>query len=467
MTALTAHLGADLPLRSPDLTSEQVMTRRAWWLVILNFLFPGSAQVVAGNRTLGRVGITATIIMWVLVIIGALMALLWRPVLLSLGTTPAILLVLQLVMVAFAILWVVLTLDTLRLVRLVRTRPRARAGIAALTTALLVLAGGGAVYSSQLVGTTRDVIASIFGGGKGSVAASDGYYNIMLLGADSGKGRDHMLFDSISVVSVNADTGAVVITGLPRDMRNVPFAPGPMKDLYPDGHQGHMDPTCGWANKLNQLNTEVGRCMDGAAMYPHAKKDGSTPGIEATRDAAEGVLGISIPYYVFIDMDGFARLIDALGGVEITATSRLPEGALHKNEDGSLSGITGWIKAGKQHMDGKTAQWYARSRYTTSDWDRMKRQRQLQTAILKQFTPANVLTHFQDIAKAGTTIVETDIPSSMLPYFTELALKAKSQKVTTIELTNENGIDPDNPDFAQIHAMIKAALHPASPSPSP
>src|SRR5690606_32349531 len=147
----------------------------------------------------------------------------------------------------------------------------------------------------------------------------------LLLGADSGKGRDHMLFDSISVVSVNADSGAVSITGIPRDMRDVPFSDGPMKDLYPDGHRGHADPSCGWDNKINQLNTEVGVCMDGESLYPDAAAIGSTPGIEATRDAAEGVLGIDIQYFIFVDMDGFAELIDALGGVDITVAERLPK----------------------------------------------------------------------------------------------------------------------------------------------
>ena len=71
-------------------------------------------------------------------------------------------------------------------------------------------------------------------------------------------------------------------------------------------------------------------------------------------------------------------------------------------------------------MDGDTAQWYARSRYTTSDFDRMKRQRELQEAILAQFTPTTVLTRFNEIAAAGTAIVETDLPQSMLPYFADL-----------------------------------------------
>src|SRR3546814_2132982 len=56
------------PLRNPDAASRQVMTRRGWWLVIMNFLLPGSAQVLAGNRRLGRFGLGATLVMWVLLV---------------------------------------------------------------------------------------------------------------------------------------------------------------------------------------------------------------------------------------------------------------------------------------------------------------------------------------------------------------------------------------------------------------
>jgi LCP family protein required for cell wall assembly len=277
-----------------------------------------------------------------------------------------------------------------------------------------------------------------------------------------------MRFDSISVVSVNAETGAVTITGIPRDMPHVPFsADSPMHELYPEGHTGKSSATCGWTSAINQLNTELEVCRDGTSIYPDAVSKGSTPGVEATKDAAEGVLGIQIPYYVFIDMKGFADLVDALGGVDITVDQRLPKGGGPTYEGQPAEDwAIGWIEPGAQHMDGDTAQWYARSRYTTSDWDRMKRQRQLQEAILAQFTPANVLTHFNAVAAAGSDLVKTDLPQSMLPYFADLALKAKEQPVQTIELTPAGGIDEHDPDYAYIRQLVHAALHPPTPTPT-
>lgn len=361
-----------------------------------------------------------------------------------------------------------LTIDTLRLIRLVRTGGGARFGIAAAAVALLVVASGTAAYAANVAGSARSTLGDIFVATGPAIPPSDGYYNILLLGADSGEGRDSMRFDSISVVSVNAETGATTITGIPRDMPNFPFAPGPMQDRYPNGHEGYADDTCGWGSGVNQLRTEVEVCQDGNLLYPDAVANSSEPGIEATKDAAEGILGIDIPYYVFVDMHGFASLIDALGGVDITVAERLPKGG-GPQYDGQPAEewAIGWIEAGPQHMDGDTAQWYARSRYTTSDFDRMERQRQLQQAILAQFTPQTVLTRFQDVASAGADLIQTDLPQSLLPYLADLALKAKEQPVTTIELTPANGIDEWEPDYAYIQQLVNTTLHPPTPTPTP
>jgi polyisoprenyl-teichoic acid--peptidoglycan teichoic acid transferase len=467
-------------MRHPDLASSAVMTRRGWWLVVLNFVLPGSAQVLAGNRRLGRFGLGATLILWVLLALTAVTAL-TNPVLLATiatgGWIPDFLALLrwvpltlvQAACIFYAVMWGVLTIDTLRLVRLVRTGTFARFGIALVSVILLVVSSVTAATAATYAGSTRDSFTDLFAASAPVVPPSDGYYNILLLGADSGEGRDSMRFDSISVVSVNATTGAVIITGIPRDMPHFPFAPGPMADKYPNGHEGYANPTCGWGSGINQLRTEVEVCQDGNLLYPDAVANGSEPGIEATKDAVEGIMGIEIPYYVFIDMHGFASLVDALGGVDITVEQRLPKGGGptypgQPAEDWAI----GWIEAGPQHMDGDTAQWYARSRYTTNDFDRMKRQRQLQEAILAQATPENVLARFQEVVAAGTALTETDLPQGLItPTLLDLALKARELPVTTIELTPEGGISETDPDWGYIQQLVQSTLHPPTPTAEP
>ncbi|GAA4198373.1 hypothetical protein GCM10022219_27710 [Microbacterium oryzae] len=456
------------PMRHPDPANAALMTRRGWWLVLLGWAIPGSAQVLAGSRRLGRFGLGATLTSWVVAVVAALAFLLWRDGFLTVLLNTYVLIGLAVLVVGYGVLWLILAIDTLRLVRLVRTTSPARFGIALLSIALMVLTGGSVAYAAPRLIAASSAFGSIFAASAPVVPPSDGYYNILLLGADSGDGRDSMRFDSISVVSIEATTGAVTITGIPRELGGAPFSEGsPMAALYPTGFEGHADAECGWDDWMNHIRQAAQICRDdqGAALYPDAAKHGSEPGVEATKDAAEGVTGLEIPYYAFIDMNGFAALVDALGGVDIEVAQRLPEGGGPAYEGQPAEDwASGWIEPGAQHMDGDTAQWYARSRYTTSDWDRMQRQRQLQEAILAQFTPENVVMRFQDVARAGTAIVETDIPQSLLPTFLDLAVQAKSQPMTSVELTPEGpvAVDQDDPDFDAIHAYLQGVLHPGS-----
>ncbi|WP_022881555.1 LCP family protein [Gryllotalpicola ginsengisoli] len=451
------------PLRHPETRSEAVMRRRGWWLVVANLLLPGSAQVLAGNRRFGRIGIVGTLVLWAVAILLGLLYLLNRAWLFEVFTQGWTLVILQGLMIAYCVLWVILTLDTLRLVRLVKVAQSARSGIAAFTIVMLVALVGGTGYGSVLVGSARGALGDVFGA-TASEPPVDGRYNIMLLGGDAGPDREGLRPDSMSVVSIDAKTGKAVNIGLPRNLDQIPFSKGsPMLKDYPDGYGtgGRCDvDVC----MLNSIYTEVE--LYKPDYYPKAKAEGSEPGIEAMRDALEGATGLKIQYYVLIDMQGFSDLIDALGGVTIDVKEKLPIGGL-PDASGKLQGVEGWIEPGVQHMDGKTAQWYARSRETTSDYDRMARQRQLEEAMLAQMNPANVLAKFQDIAKAGSQVVKTDVPQSMLGYFVDLALKTKKQPVVSLDLVPPLVPDPTNPDWDAIHGYVQRTLKTGSPTPTP
>ena len=448
---------AGTPLRHPDVSSARLMTKRAWWLVGLNILLPGSAQLVAGDRRLGRVGVLTTLLLWLLLVIVLVVYLVAPSAIYTLFTQSGSLTLLQVALIAYAVLWVVLTLDTLRLVRLVKAKPDARGWIAAFTILVLVGITGTAGYASVVAGSARGALGDIFSAGP-SQPPVNGRYNIMLLGGDAGPDRQGLRPDSMSVVSVDASSGQAVTVGLPRDLDPVPFSAGsPLRDQYPDGYGAHgrcdVD-VC----QLNSIYTEVE--LYKPKLYPQAAKKNSEPGVEAMRDALEGATGLTIQYYVLIDMQGFADMIDALGGVDVTVTDRIPIGG-----DENLNGVVEWIKPGQRHLDGYHAQWYARARHGSSDYDRMARQRQLQDAILTQMNPVNVVGKFQSIAKAGTQVMKTDIPQSMLGYFVDLGMKTKKLPVKQLELVPP-AIDPTNPDFAQIHHLVRQALASSTPRPA-
>lgn len=436
------------PIRYPDVSSPGLMTKRAWWLVVLNFLIPGSAQLLAGNKKLGRFGVWFTFLLWAIAIIAVVVYLIWPQMIYSIVTLEWTLLVVEVVLAFYALIWLIFALDTMRLMRLVRTRPKARVWLAGFTTVLMVLFTGGAAYGAYLVNVQRELVASIFAVQAAAEPPVNGRYNIMLLGGDAGEDREGLRPDSLSVVSIEADTGKATMIGIPRDLESVPLSPdSPLygSDYAPDGSYD-----CGSDCQISFLYPRV--MVYDQDMYPNAEANGSNPGIEATRDAVEGALGITIQYYVLIDMQGFAQLIDALGGVEIDVKERLPIGG-----DEELNYLEGYIEPGVQRMDGYTALWYARSRHSTSDYDRMERQRTLQQAILTQFNPANVLSKFQGIAQAGADVVSTDVPQSTLAYFIDLALKTKNLPIDNLELVPPL-VNPQEPDFDEIHQMVADAL---------
>ena len=166
-------------------------------------------------------------------------------------------------------------------------------------------------------------------------------------------------------MSFNVFSGQLTTVGLPRTLTGFSFSEGPMQEMYPDNYDSCEVDAC----YLNSVYTEV--TTYDYDMYQDAPSQGSEPGIEATRDAVEWITGLEIHYYVMVDMSGFAALVEAMGGVEVDVKERVGLGI---NDDGS----PGWqpptvfIEPGKQRLNGEMALWYARSRYETTDYARMK-----------------------------------------------------------------------------------------------
>ena len=457
---------ATSPIRHPDTSSPDVMRMRAWWLVVLNVVVPGSAQALAGNRRLGRIGLMSTIVGWGVIVLAILIGLISREFLSALAVNFFILILIQAALVYYCVLWIVLTLDTLRLVKFVKIDVRPRAWIAGVAVVLLTFTAGGAAWGASTAGSLNAGLSGLTGGGNFFDLAQlgpsdppiDGQYNILVLGGDSGPDRDGLRTDTIQVVSVNAESGQATIVGMPRDLHDAPFSEGsPMWSLYPNGYTEYDADYCVEFACLNTIYTDIE--MNHPELYPDAVANGSSPGIEAVRDAVEGITGLTIPYFALIDMQGAVDLIDSLGGLDINVTERV---AIAEPET-AMEDVPEWIEVGSQHMDGYTAIMYARSRWDNTDYTRMQRQQQLQEALLQQINPANIVTKFSEIMDAGTQMVRTNIPRSMLSYFITLAGKTKELPITHIELTPESDTiptDPLYPDYPTIHDFIQSVIHP-------
>jgi len=409
---------------------------------------------LAGSRKFGRIGLIATFTYWALFVVAAVLYLVNRSWLIWAVTAPILDYVLAGFLTVYAVLYAALALDTLRLLRLIRMPQKSR--LFALLAMVLVGVTGTSVigYAGTMAGVQSNLMSSLFNQ-QGVTAPVDGRYNILLMGGDAARSRFGLRPDSISVLSIDAVTGETVNIGIPRNLQKAPFsADSPMLKVYPQGYN------CGVDCLINAIYKDT--TDNHSDLYPNAEAQGSTPGVEATKDSVEAVTGLKIQSYVLVDMAGFKRLIDALGGITVTVKTRLPIGG-QEDANGIPINMKGWIEPGTQHMDGKTALWFARARHGSSDYDRMQRQREVEDAMLAQLDPATVLTHFKEIAAAGRQLLKTDIPNGMVGTYVDLAIKAKKLGIAKLELVPPT-IDVINPNFAEIRAMIQKAFKKATPA---
>lgn len=131
--------------------------------------------------------------------------------------------------------------------------------------------------------------------------------------------------------------------------------------------------------------------------------------------------GVPLHYYVKVNFDGFTQIVDAMGGISLN----VPE-ALHDENYPTLDyGVmTIDIPAGEQQMDGATALIYARSRYSTNDFDRGRRQQEIINAIRNKLATPTTWPKAPAIFAAARAAVTTDIPAGEWPALTFILVRS-------------------------------------------
>jgi LCP family protein required for cell wall assembly len=231
--------------------------------------------------------------------------------------------------------------------------------------------------------------------GRAAPLSAPGPVTILLIGGDAGPDRVGLRADTMIVVSVRPATGRIVLFGLPRNLVRVPLPRGPDRAF----------PCRCFPRPLNELYAFA---KDHPALFPG---DGG-PGVNALLGAAQQLLGIRIDYHALVDLKGFVDVVNALGGVTIRITE-----PIHVDIDrlGSGPGPAFDLQPGQRHLDGLTALAYVRSRKTTSDYDRMRRQRCLLGALAGQTDAGRMLRAFPSLVRVAKRDVSTDIPLDQLP----------------------------------------------------
>lgn len=423
--------------------AARVRFRRAVALMMMTLVLPGSAQIVAGDKRVGRVALWTWFTLLVLGGGATLVSLVRHDAALYFATNPTLLGLARLLLLLLAIGWAALFMDAWRIGQPLSLHQRHRLVAVGLNGLLSLSVAGTLLFGAHVVAVQRDFLM-MFGTGT-ATGAHDGRYNILLLGGDSGLGRWGLRPDSMTVASIDAETGKTVLIGLPRNLENFRFAKGTvMAKQFPRGFDCE-------GCYLNGVSTWAGDHTD---LFPHSKN----PGVDATIMAIEGVTGLKINYWAMVNLKGFKDLVDAFGGVTLRVREPIPVGGLGDD-------VTGYLKPGLRKLNGHDALWFARAREGSDDYSRMARQKCVMNAMLHQISPQTALTNFEQIAKATTGMVTTNVPRSEVDRFVGLAMKARSQPVSTVSLVPP-AINTADPDLALIKSMVAEAIdhseHPGS-----
>jgi len=229
----------------------------------------------------------------------------------------------------------------------------------------------------------------------------DDIFNVMLLGSDTDNPRNSGRTDVIVVVSVNYTAGTAALLSIPRDF----YAYIP--------EQG-----------MQRINT--------AYAYGEQASEGGGPALLA--ETITYNLGLAIDRYARVDFNGFRRLIDDLGGVEVSVDCaiqdwRLREPTLDPQVEENWELFT--LPIGVHEMDGDLALWYARSRRTSSDFDRGRRHQVILRAMLARLRSLGLLEQYADIWGQIPEVVETDVTLQDIANMIPLALQLQPDQISS------------------------------------
>lgn len=277
-------------------------------------------------------------------------------------------------------------------------------------------------------------------------------------------GKGEWLADTIILASFNTLNNKVAVISIPRD-------------LYVDIPEHGKD-------KIN-------------AVYSIGEtRNFGGGGLQLMKGIVSHVTGVYVDHAVSVDFKGFEKIIDQLGGIAIyRATSfveskqwlqdghegkrywRLTESATSTATSTTVIEPVAWefyVPAGYNTMNSEEALYYARSRYSSSDFDRMRRQQEVIDAIKAKALSLGVIANpvkIFNILDAVEKNVRTDMSVGAMKDLLDLAQKTKIQEFKKAILDSSEGglliedrVDglyvllPKTGDYSQIQEFIKSIV---------
>ena len=218
---------------------------------------------------------------------------------------------------------------------------------------------------------------------------------VLLLGSDRREGWTHWRTDTLILVAVDTRGHTAGLLSIPRDLW-----------VYIPGRGNERINTA-------DLRGEMGK-------YP-----GGGPAL--IKKTIEYNLGLPVHYYVRVDLQGFVKIIDTLGGVTVDVDCPLSD---RFPDPDSPTGFTDLdLSPGIYHLDGKTALYYSRSRLSTSDFDRSRRQQKVIRGIWEQALRLDILPRIPELWQALSDAFQTDLSLEQVLTLAYLGTQMEPQNI--------------------------------------
>jgi LCP family protein required for cell wall assembly len=252
--------------------------------------------------------------------------------------------------------------------------------------------------------------------GSTATPAADARVTMLFTGLDSNPAtRATHSYDSLMVVSFDPKSNSVQMVSLPREIASFPF--------YFHG----VDSPADW---ITYLPTYV---KNGAIQGSP-----DSPYITLVKEI-QYLVGVHIDYWTVMNLQGFIKMIDAVGGVDVNNQSVINDGSYDW-----LDGTHGvYIGAGPQHLNGRYALAYARSRHGAggNDYKRAGRQQEIMLALLHKmsqpgqiFQLSNIISQVGASVETGSTDPANPFKPSMVADYINAAENVPTGNFTNIVL---------------------------------
>ncbi len=283
--------------------------------------------------------------------------------------------------------------------------------MASLCVVLVAFIAYGITKASEMFDKNISGGSPFFSSSKAALKGEgDGRINILVAGMGGANHPGGFLTDSMMVISIDPTNKTMAMLSIPRDLY-VPIADHKI------------------SAKINEA-------------YSIGEKEKKGTGADLMKKTVGNILDLPIHYYVTVDFQGFEKIIDILGGIDVYVDKAIYD-PLYPADDMINYSIFS-IKAGQQHLDGKTALKYARSRETTSDFDRAARQQKVISAIRAKALKLGFLANPKKIIDVLATIssnVKTDLAPSEIKSLMDIMKDISSDKTISKVLSD----DPSGP----------------------